>query len=119
MTDMARPYKKTGFGIRLGEFRRERGYRDASALAKAVADLDADVKVTRSTIINLEAGRKADPTVGEVMVLARALDVYPAALLFDLDNPFAPTQDTPPRRGDQHGRLLPCSARVLHRLGWW
>ena len=90
---MARKYDKTGFGLRLAEYRRDRGFRDAGALADAVEQLDPDTKVTRSTIINLEAGRKPDPTVSEVVILARALGVHPAALLLDLKDPFGKPDD--------------------------
>jgi transcriptional regulator with XRE-family HTH domain len=43
--------------------------------------------LTRSVIANLENGRKDDVTVKQLVALASALDVSPAALVFDIHRP--------------------------------
>lgn len=91
---MATEYTKTGLGKRLAIYRREAGFKNAQALAEHLLASFPNTQITRSTIVNLELGRKRDATIGEVMQLSKALNVPPAALLFDLDNPLEPYEDS-------------------------
>ena len=57
---------------------------------QAVADRatnDLGYKMLRTTLANLEAGARRNVTLGEVSVLAEALDVPPLGLLFPIDEP--------------------------------
>lgn len=91
---MATDYEKTGIGRRLATYRRQAGFKNAQTLADHLREISPATQITRSTIVNLELGRKRDATIGEVMQLSKALDVPPAALLFDLDNPLDPYDDS-------------------------
>lgn len=68
----------TDRSVLIGE--RIRFYRTIRRLsARELADLTGGV-LTRAVIANLEAGRKTDVTVTELVALAKALDVHPASL---------------------------------------
>jgi hypothetical protein len=69
------------------EVRRLRGKRSAQWLATRTADLGSEV--TRSVISDLEVGRRRYVTTAELVILARALDTAPIALLYP-----APYRDT-------------------------
>lgn len=66
-----------GIGSRVRLARRARGF----ATAQALADVLPDSGVTRAVIENIEAGRKTDPTVSDVLNLAWALRVPLSYLL--------------------------------------
>ncbi|PPG18971.1 hypothetical protein C5C74_08320 [Rathayibacter sp. AY1E8] len=100
MTDRPqRKYEKTGLGLRVAKYRKIAGFRDAQALADAVPS----EAVTRSTIVNIELGRKSDPSIGELLAIAEALNRSPLELLLDLEDPFAVAE-------------LPTMARTLTNL---
>lgn len=73
-------------GKRVAAYRRKRGFPTPAALAAAIPD----GAVTRSTIINIEAGRKKDPSIGDLLGIARGLQISPVLLLIDVTEPFAP-----------------------------
>ena len=77
-------YEKTALGKRIADYRKLRGFKNAQALADAISD----ERVSRSTIVNLELGRKKDATTTELMLIAKALRVSPVSLLVDLSKPF-------------------------------
>ena len=62
------------------EVRRSRGKRSAQWLADRTKELGYEV--TRAVISDLENGRRRHVTVAELMVLARALNTTPIALLY-------------------------------------
>lgn len=64
------------------KLRDERGL-TAEALAHAMSDLG--VPWQRDVVANIENGRRTGITVDELLALAVALEVTPAALLFDLE----------------------------------
>lgn len=100
MTDRPkRAYEKTGLGLRVAKYRKMAGFRDAQALADAVPS----ESVTRSTIVNIELGRKSDPSIGELLAIAETLNRSPLELLLDLEDPFAVAE-------------LPTMARTLTNL---
>lgn len=84
---MATDYKKTPLGERLAYYRKLRGFKTPQALADAIPD----GKVSRATIVNIEAGRKADPSISDLIALSYGLAISPLALLFDFENLFEPT----------------------------
>lgn len=85
---MASSYQKTPIGTRIGTLRRTRGYPTAESLADAIPD----GHLSKSTIVNIEAGRKPDPSVREIMLIASALGVSIFEVLLDLENPNAPVE---------------------------
>ena len=69
---------------------RIRTLRNAAGMsAQKVSDRCTDLgfPIPRSTIANIESGRKEALPIHEIAVLAAALDVAPAALLFPVDAP--------------------------------
>jgi len=82
MTPPQWPADLTRFtGTRVRQYRVERGL-SADQLAQAIDA--AGVRYTRAQVTNLEANRRTTITVGELLVLARVLDVPPVALLLPL-----------------------------------
>lgn len=77
-------YEKTALGKRIADYRKLHGFKNAQALADAIND----ERVSRSTIVNLELGRKKDATTTELILIAKALRVSPVSLLVDLSKPF-------------------------------
>lgn len=69
-------------GAHIGALRDQRGW---SAQQLANRTRDVGVEVSRSTIANLESGRKGSLSVVELAVIAAALDVAPVRLLFDVE----------------------------------
>ena len=82
---MATSYERTALGERLAAVRKAKGFKSAQALADAIPA----PSVTKATIVNIEAGRKSDPSILELMQIASALDVPPMSLVLDIENPFA------------------------------
>lgn len=80
-------YEKTGIGERVARYRKWRGFRSAQELADAIPA----GMVTRSTIVNIELGRKRDPSVGDLIGIAYGLAISPLALLVDIEEPFEAT----------------------------
>lgn len=79
------PASSETIGQRLSKWRKEEGWS-----AQKLAD---ESGVTRSVITNIENGRRDDMSVSELMALSDALRLPPAALLFDITRPFAPSGD--------------------------
>lgn len=73
-----------GIGRRIAAHRKRNGWS-----AQRLAD-NTDGAVSRSTIANLESGRKGDLSLRQFLAICLALRVPPAALLLDLDHPFEP-----------------------------
>lgn len=77
-------YEKTALGVRLARVRKEKGFKTAQSLADAIPS----EKVTKATIVNIEAGRKSEPSMLEMMQISSALGVPPVYLLLDIEHPF-------------------------------
>ena len=75
----------TSIGERIQAARKDRGMRTAADLAAAIPD----GVVKESTIQNVEAGRKAELTVSQLLNLALALRVPPIYLLAPVGTPDA------------------------------
>lgn len=84
------------------EYRRESGL-SAQRLSDETATLG--YPIARNTIANLEAGRKATVTVQEVLVLAEALGVPFAALLYSPLHPGEAVRPTPHRDARAHQEM--------------
>jgi len=91
MTQTSEDLRDTSFagwahriGRHLANIRDQRGI-SAQELAGLTDDLECPV--SRSTIANLESGRKTSVSVVEVTVLAAALNIAPIRLLFDVAGP--------------------------------
>ncbi len=82
-----RTYEKTAIGRRLATLRKARGFRTPEALAEAIDDS----RITKSTLTNLELGKKKDLTVTELLLIARALAVNPIVLIVGEQHPYAPS----------------------------
>ncbi|WP_102160088.1 helix-turn-helix domain-containing protein [Zhihengliuella halotolerans] len=69
--------------------RRVRHFREVAGMsAQKVADVcthDLGFKLLRTTLANLEAGTRKNVTIGEVIAIAKALQVPPLSLLFPLE----------------------------------
>lgn len=74
-----------GFGRRLARYRKRMGFDSAEALAAATGG-----RVSQAVLQNIESGRKADPTVAQLLEISRALGVSPLLLLAPLETPLAP-----------------------------
>jgi transcriptional regulator with XRE-family HTH domain len=107
MTESAH-WLEESFGKRLAAWRRHRGFRTAAALAEEIAAQGGTV--SEAVIQNLESGRKADPTVSQLLALTAALGVPPLALLAPLGNPVAHVQ----LLGAPFGKLP-----AFQLDGWW
>lgn len=75
-----------GIGQRVAQYRRRNGWS-----AQRLAD-NTDGLVSRSTIANLESGRRTDLGLRQFLAICLALRIPPAALLVDLHDPFSPAQ---------------------------
>jgi len=89
---------------RVKEVRQSRGW-SAQALATACADHGMP-QLTRSTIANIESGRRSSITVDEVMVLAYVLDIAPVHLLTPADDDEDVTVGVERFRADQVRRFI-------------
>ncbi|RRQ25345.1 XRE family transcriptional regulator [Rhodococcus sp. Eu-32] len=90
----------------MGEVRRLRG-RDHSALSAAkLADRTADIgyPISRNVLAELESGRKKSLDVAELLVLAAALGVSPAQLVYP-DLPKGEIEVLPGLPQESHGAL--------------
>ncbi|MYX39081.1 MULTISPECIES: helix-turn-helix transcriptional regulator [unclassified Streptomyces] len=98
------------------EVRRHRTGRGMSAQQLADACEALGAPMPRTVISNLENGRRGSITVAEVMVLAAALDVPPATLVFPVGHvdevEYLPGQSVPPLAAVEwwHGLLAPASS---------
>lgn len=72
-------------GARVRRVRLAKGMSVQAVADRATKDLG--YKMLRTTLANLEAGTRRNITLGEVSVLAEALDVPPLGLLFPIDEP--------------------------------
>lgn len=77
-------YEKTAIGIRLAKYRKAAGYTTTSLAEK----IDDD-RVTKTKLVNIELGKKADMTITELLLISRALDLSPTLLIVDESRPFA------------------------------
>lgn len=75
--------RQTGIGERIQAIRKRHGIRSA----KDLADLMPGSNVTEAVLQNLEAGRKQDLTVSQLLNIARALSVPPVFLLAPISRP--------------------------------
>lgn len=82
-----RTYEKTAIGRRLAALRKAHGFRTPEALAEAIND----ERITKSTLTNLELGKKRDITVTELLLIARTLEVNPVVLIVGELHPYAPS----------------------------
>ncbi|GAB3396132.1 hypothetical protein GCM10027568_29670 [Humibacter soli] len=82
---MASSNDTSGIGHRLREVRRRRGFKSPRELAETIQGGN----VTTAVIENIEAGRKVDISVSQLLNLAHALQVPPVQLLADVSNPRA------------------------------
>ncbi|HEX4058658.1 MAG TPA: helix-turn-helix domain-containing protein [Galbitalea sp.] len=73
----------TTVGARIAAIRKARGYASAKALAEAIPG----DSVTESILQNIEAGRKNDLAVAQLLNIAWALRVPPVFILAPLGNP--------------------------------
>jgi transcriptional regulator with XRE-family HTH domain len=73
-----------GLGTRVQRYRKRKGW-----AVQRLADA-TDGKISRATIVNIESGRRAVPTVDVVVALAEALDVPMLSLIYDVEAPWAP-----------------------------
>ena len=80
-------YQRNGIGERVARYRKWRGFKSPRELADAIPG----GMVTKATIVNIELGRKADPSVGDLVGIAYGLGISPLALLFDIERPMEPT----------------------------
>ena len=80
MTDLG---ATAGVGQRIQSARRRRGIRSAAELA---ASIPGNV-VTAATLQNIEAGRKIDISVSQILNIAHALQIAPIYLLADIKDP--------------------------------
>lgn len=80
---MTEPWEASGIGKRIAAFRKRRGM-TARELAEAI---HSDV-VSTAVIQNIEAGRKPDLTVSQLLNIARGLGVSPLFLLAPVGRPF-------------------------------
>ena len=78
--------RQTGIGERIQAIRKRHGIRSA----KDLADLMPGGNVTEAVLQNLEAGRKHDLTVSQLLNIARALRVPPIFLLAPIGRPHDP-----------------------------
>jgi transcriptional regulator with XRE-family HTH domain len=76
--------EKSPLARRLAEYRKIEGYASPAELADAINN----PVVTKSTITNLEQGRKSDISLTEACLIARALDIPVFALVCDISEPF-------------------------------
>lgn len=83
--NMSTQYEKTPIGERVARYRKLRGFSTPLKLAEAIPSS----KITRSTIVNIEAGRKNDPSIADLMLIASGLRVPLMSLIIDIDEPFA------------------------------
>lgn len=83
---MADGLSEPSIGKRIAAWRRRRGYRTARDLADAIP-VDS---ITEAVIQNIEAGRKADLSISQLLNIAHGLRVAPAFLLAPVARPFDP-----------------------------
>jgi transcriptional regulator with XRE-family HTH domain len=77
-------------GQRIARYRKLNGWS-----AQHLAD-NTDGAVSRPTLANLESGRRTDIGLRQFLAICLALRIPPAALLVDLDDPFATSSLTFP-----------------------
>lgn len=71
-------------GRRVAAYRKSAGFRTAADLADAISN----PSITKSTIQNVESGRKADLAVSQLLEISKALDVPPVALVVPINLPL-------------------------------
>lgn len=76
---------ESSIGARIKAVRRQRGYRAARDLAKAMSGSN----VTAATLENIESGRKVELTISQLLNIARALNIPPSFLLAPMGTPDA------------------------------
>ncbi|OZC80534.1 transcriptional regulator [Rhodococcus sp. 06-418-5] len=89
-----------------GEVRRLRGKEHSALSAAKLADRTVDIGfgISRSVVADLETGRKKSIDVPELLVLAAALGVSPAQLLYP-DLPKGPVEILPGLEQESHDAL--------------
>lgn len=76
---------QSGIGNRIQAIRKEHGIRSAKDLADAIPSEN----VTEAIVQNIEAGRKQDLSVSQLLNIAKALNVTPIFLLTPIGRPTA------------------------------
>lgn len=71
-------------GRRVAAYRKSAGFKTAEDLANAIPN----AAVTKSTIQNVESGRKQDLSVSQLLDIAKALDIPPVALAVPINLPM-------------------------------
>lgn len=79
-------HSESGIGARIQAARKLRGFKSARDLADAIPGGN----ITESILQNIEAGRKSDLSVSQLLNIALALRVAPAFLLAPLGRPSDP-----------------------------
>ncbi len=80
---MATPHVQR-IGQRVNHYRAMLGIRSTTALADRIGN----PKITPVVIQNIEAGRKTEVTIGQVIDIAAGLGISPLLLLVDIQRPF-------------------------------
>lgn len=75
---------KSKLAQRIKKYRKLSGFSSPAQLAETINN----PAITKSTIINLEQGRKADLSITELLLFAKAFSIPATALVCDLDDPF-------------------------------
>ena len=88
--DKSKKYEKTQIGLRLAKYRKWAGCKNAQELADRIDN----PLITKSTIVNLELGKKSDMTISELLLISRALKITPMAFICDLEQPFERSTDS-------------------------
>lgn len=76
----------SALGQRVAKYRKEAGYASAEKLAEAIIEAGAPPTFKKSTVRNLENGRKQDVTVTELLWLSRMLRISPIMLIVDTEH---------------------------------
>lgn len=76
--------ESSSIGKRIAFYRKFLGFNTAQELATAIPN----EKVTTSVIQNIEAGRKSDISVAQLLDISRALAISPIFLLTDVGQPY-------------------------------
>jgi transcriptional regulator with XRE-family HTH domain len=106
MTQLPMP----GLGSRIHHYRKLNGW-SAQQLANHTGG-----QVSRSIIASIESGRREDLTVRQFMAICSALQIPPAALLIDLEQPLKPLDDENDGRSIEPYASGSTAAAVMHWL---
>lgn len=77
--------KAEGIGRRIAHYRKALGFSNAKDLAEKIDN----PKISHAVISNIESGRRSDPSISEVVEIARGLGISPLFLLAPVMRPSA------------------------------